>query len=154
MVLRLLGTAVFHQALHHVPVHQRLTAKKVHFQMLPVPRIGNEEIQGLFANLIAHQGTAAVVFPFLCKTISAGQVAVMGNVKAKGLDHCLALLKIHNKITVNILCKKLLHGDQLLDVLKGLSQLLGCVFAPQAVKYIRLDLGRQGFRLFHLRNQL
>ena len=136
MELLFLRTAVFHQAFYHVPVHKRLAAKEIHLQVFPVTGIGNEEIQGLFPHLIAHQGAAAMVLAFLCKTVAAGQVTVMGNMEAQCLDHGLTLFKIHHEIMVNVLCQKLFHINQLLDILQRLPQLLRGISAPQAVKYI------------------
>ena len=150
----LLGTAVFHQPLHYVPVHERLSAKEVHLQMLPVAGIGNEEIQGLLSHLIAHEGAAAMVLAFLCKAVTAGQVAVMGNVQAQCLDHGFPLLKVYHKIPVNILGQELLRINQLLDFLQSLPYILSAVSVLQTDHYIFLYLRRQSSRLFHLRNPL
>jgi len=77
-----------------------------------------------------------MVLAFLCKAVAAGQVAVMGNMQAQGLDHGLTFFKIHHEIMVNVLCQKLFHVNQLLDILQRLPQFLRCISAPQAVKYI------------------
>ena len=85
----LLLSAVSHQVFHHLPVHQRLTAEKVHLQISSVAGIGNQEIQRLLAYLKTHQRSAAMVLAFLRKAVFTGQITVMGNVQTERLDNGL-----------------------------------------------------------------
>ena len=136
MIGLLQAPAVGYQVFYHLPVHQRLAAEEIHLKIHPAAGIGNQKIQGLFPHFKAHQGASAVIFPFLRKAVAAGKVAVMGNMQAQGLDHGLTFFKIHHEIMVNVLCQKLFHVNQLLDILQRLPQFLRCISAPQAVKYI------------------
>ena len=140
MVGFLLGTAVFHQPFHHIPVHQRLAAKEVHLQVLPVSGIGNQEIQCLLSHLIAHEGAASMILAFLCKAVTAGQIAVMGNVQAQCLHHRLPLLKVYHKIPVNILGKELLCFNQLTDFIQRLLYILLAVSVLQTDPYLFLHI--------------
>ena len=140
MVGFLLGTAVFHQPFYHIPVHQGLAAKEVHLQVLPVSGVGNQEVQGLLPHLIAHEGAAPMVLAFLCKAITAGQIAVMGNVQAQRLYHRLPLLKVYHKIPVNILGKELLCFNQLTDFLQSLLYILLAVSVLQTDPYLFLHI--------------
>ena len=103
----LLFPAIGHQLLHHIKVHQWLPAEKVNLQVTAAARIGNQEIQGCLADLIGHKGAPAMVFPFLRKAITAGQVAVMGNMQAQSLDHSGALLKLADVAFIFIFRKEL-----------------------------------------------
>ena len=134
----LLGTAVFHQPLYHIPVHQGLTAKEIHLQVFPVAGIGNEEVQRLLSHLVAHEGAAAMVLAFLCKAVTAGQIAVMGNVQAQRLHNRLPLFKVYHKIPVNILGKKLLRINQLSDFLQSLLYIFLAVSVLQTDPYLLL----------------
>ena len=60
-----------HQLLHHVPVHQRLAAKEVHFQIVPGAGIVHQKIQSLLAHFKGHQGSFAVVLALACKAVAA-----------------------------------------------------------------------------------
>ena len=79
----LLLSAVFDQIFYNFPVHQRLAAKEVYFQISSGPGIGDQEIQRFLADFVGHQGSSAVIFAFFGKTIAAGQIAVMRNVQAQ-----------------------------------------------------------------------
>ena len=152
--LRLLRAPVLHQALHHIPVHQRLAPEEVHLQMLPAARIGDQEIQGLFAHLVAHQSPPSVVLPFLRKAILAGQVAVVGDMQAQRLDHSLTPLKIHHKVLINIPGQKLFQIDQLLNIFQGLLHIVQGITPGQPASHLDLDLIRQLLRPVQLRHQL
>ena len=98
--------AVCHQVFHDLPVHKRLAAKEVNLQIDSVSGISHEEIKCLAPDLIAHQSTSAVIFPFLRKTIPACQITVMGDMQTQCLDHRLPVLKVKNVILVNVLREK------------------------------------------------
>ena len=105
VILLLQVSSIGYQLFHCLPVHERLASEEIHLQIVPVPRILNQEVQRLPAYLRGHHGAPPVVFPFLCKTILAGKVAVMGNMEAQCLDHCLALLHFVYIILINVLGK-------------------------------------------------
>ena len=86
------GPGVGHQVLHHLPVHQRLAAEEIHLQVGPIPRVGDEEVQGLLPHLEAHQSPVAVVFPLACEAVGAVEVAAVGHVEAQGLHHVAGTL--------------------------------------------------------------
>ena len=76
-----LGTSICHQILYHLPVHKRLSAKKVYFQVLSGTGIGNKEIQSFLSYFIRHQCSSSMIFPFFGKTIPTCQITVMCNMK-------------------------------------------------------------------------
>ena len=102
MIRLLKAPAVGHQLLYHLPVHKGLPAEKIHLQIHSVPGILYQKVQSLFPHLKTHKGTSSVIFPFLCKTVFTGQVAVMGNVETQGLHHRLPLFKVYDIIFVDI----------------------------------------------------
>ena len=123
--------SVGHQILDHLPVHQGLAAEEIHLQVPPVPGIGNQEIQGLFSHLVAHQGPASMVLALLREAVAAGQVAVMGDVEAEGLDHGGTFLKVDDPVLIGILREKrplVLQGLHVLQHLPDLS------FRPSAAQ--------------------
>ena len=72
LVIRLLqGTAVLYQLLYNFPVHKRLTAKEIYFQVSAVSGIRYQEIQCFFADLKAHECTSAVILALFRKTVLA-----------------------------------------------------------------------------------
>ena len=75
----LLLSAIRNQILHNLPVHQRLTAEKVHLKIPSVAGIGNQKIQSLLSHLKAHQLPATVILALLRKTVATGKITVMGN---------------------------------------------------------------------------
>ena len=103
----LLFSSVFHKILYNLPVHKRLAAKEIHFQILSGAGISDQEIQRFFSYLKRHQRTSSVILSFFCKTISTCQITVMSNMKAKSLYNGLAVFgKFINNILINIFCKK------------------------------------------------
>ena len=92
MVLRLLGTAVFHQALHHVPVHQRLTTEEVHLQIGAAAGVIHQKVQRLLANLKAHQRAVSMVFSLAGEAVGAVQVAGVRHMQAQRLHHIAGTL--------------------------------------------------------------
>ena len=98
--------AVSNQIFHYLPVHQRFPAEEIHFQIPPLPGIGDQEIQRLLSHFIGHKSPASVVFAFLSEAVSAGKITVMRNVQAQCLDYCFSLLYLINKILIHILCKQ------------------------------------------------
>ena len=91
-----------------------------------------------------------MVLAFLCKTILTGQIAVVGNMKAQGLYHGLAFLKVYHIILIDICGKQLLGIDQLLGVGKGVLQILLRVFSLQGRKNCVLLILCELLRLFHI----
>ena len=117
----LLLTSIGHQVLDHLPVHQRLASEEVHLQIPAASGIGNEEIQGLLAHLVRHQRSAAMVLALLRKAVAAGQIAVMGDVQAQGLDYSRTLLEINDFILICIFRKEDALTGQLLHIFQHLA---------------------------------
>ena len=113
-----LFSSIGDQVFDHLPVHQRLSAKKIHFQIPAASGIGNQKIQRSFSHFITHQRPAAMIFSFFRKTVAAGKIAVMGDMQTKRLHH--RLLRVRNLlyiVLVNIFCIKLSRGDQFFYIL-------------------------------------
>ena len=127
VVLLLQASAVGHQVLYHLPVHQGLSPEKVHFQVHPVPGTGHQKIQGLFSYLKRHQGTPSVIFPLFRKAVPAGQITVMGDMKAQRLYHSLSLFKIIYIIFVNVRGEQASLGFQLQHLCQGFLQFFPCI---------------------------
>src|SRR5699024_1512383 len=89
-----LFSSIFYQTFYHVPIHERLTAEEIYFQIYPVSGIGDKKIQSLFSHLIGHQSSSAVVLSLLCKAVPAGKITVMGNVKTQCFYYCLSFFKM------------------------------------------------------------
>ena len=81
------AAGIGHQALDHIPIHQRLAAEKVHLQVAPRTRVRHQKIQRLPAHLKAHHGPLAVIFALAGKAVGAVEVAGVGDVQAERLDH-------------------------------------------------------------------
>ena len=64
-----------------------------------------------------------MIFPFLCKTVTACQITVMSNVQAQSLHHCFSLFEMFNGIPINIFCKKHFCIFKLLNLLKSCRNL-------------------------------
>ena len=103
IVLLLLAAPIGHQLLDHIKIHQRLAAEKVHFQIHAASGILNEEIQRLLSHFKTHQSTAAHIFAFVGKAVFASQIAVVRDMQAQRLHHCVPLLEINHSIPVYIL---------------------------------------------------
>ena len=114
-----LGTSIGHKVFDYLPVHKRFPAEEIHFQILSVAGIGDQEIQRLFSHFISHHGSASMILPFFRETIAAGQVTVMGNVQAEGLHHSGPVLKAVDRFLVHILCEQHLFFFQFCTFLKS-----------------------------------
>ncbi len=108
----LLLSSICYQLLYHLKIHQRFTAEKVHFQVPAVSGIFNQKIKGSFSHFIRHDCSSSVVFPFLRKAITAGQVAVMGNMQTQGFYHRGTILKLPHVILIFVFRKQLLFFSQ------------------------------------------
>ena len=104
VVRRFQAPAVSHQILHHLPVKQRFPAEEIHLQIDPVPRMRHQKVKRLPARLITHERPSAVVLSFLRKTVSAGQVTVVGDMQTKRLHHRLPAFIFTDILLINILC--------------------------------------------------
>ena len=76
-------SAIFYQIFYNLPVHQRLAAKEIYFQVFPGTGVRDQEIKSFFADVIRHKSSSAMIFAFFRKAIAAGQIAVMSNVQAQ-----------------------------------------------------------------------
>ena len=93
----LLLSAVFGEALDHIPVHQRLAAEEIYIKILMVARILDEEIYRALTDLIAHDRTLAVVFTLARKAIGAVEVTGVGHMQAQRLDGEVPLPEVSGK---------------------------------------------------------
>ena len=102
-----LTAAILYQVFYNLPVHKRFASEEVHLQVLSGTGIGNKKIKRLLSHFKGHQRSSSVIFSFLCKTVTAGKITVMGNVKTKCLYYCLsAVCKFFDCCLVNIFCEK------------------------------------------------
>ena len=99
------ASAVLHQVLYHLPVHQRLSTKEIHLEVHPVAGIGNQKIKSLLSYLIGHKSSSSVILSFFCKAITTSQIAIVSYMKAKSFYHCLSLLELHYIIFIYIWSK-------------------------------------------------
>ena len=120
-------SSVFYQTFYHVPIHQRLPSEEIHFQVCAVSGISNQKIKSLLSHFIGHQGSSAMVFSLFCKTVPAGQITVVGDMKTEGLYHCLPFFEMFNGISVNILCKKHSLLFQFLDLPQSLIYIFSAI---------------------------
>ena len=95
------------QALAHIPVHQRLAAEKVHFQIAAGTGIFNQKIQRAFSGFKAHKCCLAVEFALCGKAILAVQVAGVRHVQAQCLYHRAAVFKIKGMVGIDVGGKQL-----------------------------------------------
>ena len=116
----LLLPAIGYQVFHDLPVHQRLAAEEIHFQVPALPGIRDQEIQRFLSHFIGHQRPAPVVFAFFREAVFTRQVAVVGDVETERLHHRLPLLHFVNIVFIyvpreqtSLLCQR---GDRFQDV--------------------------------------
>ena len=128
-------SSVCHQIFDHLPVHQRLAAKEIHFQVSSAAGIGNQKIQCLFSNFEGHQCTSSMVFPFFCKAVSAGQVTVMGNMQTECLHYRRSVFKMLDGVLINIFCKQHPLLFQRPDFFQGCMQIFFSVLLFQLFYY-------------------
>ena len=119
------AAGVGHQLLAHLKVHQRFAAEKVHFQVAAGTGIFHQEIQRPLAGLKAHQARFAVELALGRKAVAAVQVAGMGHVQAKGLDHIGPVLEIKGMVGVGVGGKQLALGGQLVNVVQAVPDIGG-----------------------------
>ncbi len=120
MAWLLKGSAVSHQVFHHLPVHKRLPAEEIHFQIHPAAGICHEEVQCLLSHFQTHKRPSAVVFALPRKTVFTCQITVVGNVQAERLYDSLPVFEGVYVILVDILRKKLPLLLQIQDLLHRL----------------------------------
>ena len=83
---------ILHQLLHHVPVHQRLTAEEVHLQIGAAAGVIHQEVQRLLTNLKAHQRAVAVILALTGEAVGTVQVAGVRHMQAQRLHHIAGTL--------------------------------------------------------------
>ena len=99
----LLLSSVCHQVFDNLPVHQRLSSEEIHFQVLSGSGIGDQEIKSFLTHFKRHQCSSSMIFSLFGKTVSTGQITIMGNVQAQSLYYCLSILcKFINNVFVYI----------------------------------------------------
>ena len=137
-MLFLNGAGIGHQLLHHVEIHQRLTAEEVHLQIVAGAGVLDKEVQGPLAHLIAHQGAVAVVLALTGEAVGAVEVTGVGDVQAQGLDDAGGTgLQLTRHGLEGIRGKQLARCLQLCDLVIALAHLLrrhtlgGTVFLGQ-----------------------
>ena len=119
----LLLTAVGHQLLDHIKVHQRLAAEEVHLEVAAAAGILDEEIHCTLAHLKAHQGTLALIAALRGKAVGAVQVAGVGHMQAESLDHGVAVLEIEREVLIGIGAPQLAGFLQACHVINALAQI-------------------------------
>ena len=124
MVRLLQASAISHQILYHLPVHQRFAPEEIHLQVYPVSGRRHQEVKRLLSHFKAHDGPSAMVLPFLCKAVAAGQVAVMGHMQAQRLHHRLTVLEVADILLIYIFCKKLFRFRKLQNLIHRFGKLL------------------------------
>ena len=72
----LLLSSVCNQVFYYLPVHQRLPAKEIHFQISSASGICDQEIQ-CFCRLRSSSGATAMILTFFCKAVTTGEVTVV-----------------------------------------------------------------------------
>ena len=102
----LLLSSVCNQVFYYLPVHQRLPAKEIHFQISSASGICDQEIQCFFADFVAHQGTTAMILTFFCKAVTTGEVTVVSNVQAECLHNSRTVFKCVDCIFIDIFGKQ------------------------------------------------
>jgi hypothetical protein len=117
----LAAPGIGHQALDHVPVHQRFTAEKVHVQRLEGAGLFDQIVDGAHTHLVGHQRPLALIAPLAGKAVLAIEVAGMGHVQAKRLDKALAGCELHAFVRIGR--KQLAGGLQLRHVRDALADL-------------------------------
>ena len=96
-------SSVSYQVFDNLPVHQRLSSEEIHFQVLSGSGIGDQEIKSFLSYFKGHQCSSSVILSFFGKTVSTGQITIMGNVQAQCLYYCLSILcKFINNVFVYI----------------------------------------------------
>ena len=111
-------SSVFYKVFYDLPVHQRFSAEKIHFQIPSGPGICNQKVKRLFADLIAHERAASVVLSLFRKTVPAGKVAVMRNMQAQRFYYSFACLIINDRIFIDVLRKQHARFRKLAALLK------------------------------------
>ena len=81
------AAGIGNQPLDHVEVHQRFAAEKVHLQIVAGTGVFHQKVQRTLAHLKRHQRTITMVFSLTGKAVGAIEIAGVGNVQAKRLDH-------------------------------------------------------------------
>ena len=103
----LLLSSICHKIFDNLPVHQRLPAEEVYFQVSSASGICDQEIQRLFPYFIGHHRTSSMIFALLGKTVFARQIAVMGNMETERLYYCLSFHDILYTGLMSIRCEEL-----------------------------------------------
>ncbi len=91
--------------------------------------MGHQELQGLHAGFVAHQGPVAFEGPLGGKAVFAADVAVVGHVQAQGLDDGIMPAHLVG-IQLGVLRKELTGRDQTVDFRQGLRHRLLGVALP------------------------
>ena len=85
---------VRHQLFTDIPVQQRFSAKKIHFQILPASGLLYQIIQRLLSHFQWHDSRFSAVIALSGKAVAAIHVAAVGHVQANGLQHRLLSLNL------------------------------------------------------------
>ena len=124
-------TPVSHEPLHGLPVHQRFAAEEIDLEIPAGAGSGHQEVQGLLSGLEAHQLPAAVVLALLGEAVAAGEVAVVGNVKAQRLHDRPAVLERLEALLIFVRGEQLARVNQLFDIVDRLVQVILAVRGDQ-----------------------
>ena len=88
-------------------IHQRLTAKEIHLEVVAVAGVFDEKIDGSLAGLDVHEALAALEFALRGKAVGAVQIACVRHEQAQCLYDGSALLEVTCGILVDVVRKEL-----------------------------------------------
>ena len=129
----LLFSSVCDQVFDNLPVHQRLPAKEINFQIPSCSGIGDQKIQGFLTNFISHKRSSSVILSFFCKTVFAGKIAVVCDMQAECLHNRLTLDNLPDKRFICINNKKLSVCSQLCHIIQYISEFFFGIFPFQLI---------------------
>ena len=85
-VLCFRAARIFDEPFHDVPVHQRLAAEEIDFEIAPRTGMFDQKIERPFADLERHHRAFAAVLALTRKAVRAVEVARMRDMQAQRLD--------------------------------------------------------------------
>ena len=134
-LLRLLleGMPVSDQLLHDFPVHERLPAEKVDLKVPSQTGILHKEIKRLLPRLQRHESPSPVVFSFLRKAVSAGEITVVGDMQTERFDDRRPLRKLLYGRSVGLRREKRTLAFQFLRLRKDFIDVTGGIFRSPLV---------------------
>ena len=101
----------------HLEIHERFAAEKVHFEVMSVPAVFDQEIDRALSDLKAHHRALAVVFALGREAVGTVEIAGVRDMQAQRLDDARSpRLQFPGHRLVGVLGKELARRDQGLDL--------------------------------------